>query len=460
MFSQRVAHNQAQNRSGTFNNMSVPSPLPIQTSTPLNTANAVTESGLTSPNSAMASRFNVKAMEFKPNPSASSFTPAPSASEAPSSKRQSTSTPSVASVAGTFFANGEKPSAATLNPSAGAFNPLKRMAENSDDDRKAMYATNGGIPQPYRTPPVFDIVTANQDKSYVDMFSKAPNTPSMAHVHPGAGGVMPHQHQLPLHLQNGPPPAPGQQTPRFYAAHPQHGPNQHLDDQQRMQYSSSNSSVQPSPRMGHPMLAYNGQMHPQMQGYHYGMPAAVSPAMQMRPMPAGGPYMGQQPPMGGQFMVHQGSNGPYMNGPAPQQMPMYSPGPGHAQGPYGGHSMQHQNSSGYSSSPRGHAMSHTMSHQGSQQGHNAQQMYMMPQQGQGVMMPPHSGPMTPMRNFAQSQYPMQHAQNPYGMQHRTMSGGGYPPHQMTPRQQHAMPQPGQMSGMPPQGQMSAGDEGK
>jgi len=88
------------------------------------------------------------------------------------------------------------------------------------------------------------------------------------------------------------------------------------------------------------------------------------------------------------MMMQQPSNGPYMNGRGPQQMPMFSsPVPSHAQPHFGGHGGQHQMQGGFAGSPRGHPMSH----QGSQQGHGQQAMYMIPGQGGPMMMPQHGG---------------------------------------------------------------------
>jgi len=260
------------------------------------------------------------------------------------------------------------------------FNPIKRMQdETSEEQKKTMFATNGGIPQAYRTPPTWEASELNQEKNYNDMF---PRMQPGAQVSPMPGqpnGIMPHQHQLPLHLQNA---APNQQAPPFY---PGQGQPMGPMDNQRMPYSNTNS-VQPSPRMtpGHPQMMYPGQIHPQMQGFPYGMPGGgMSPGMAMRPMP-GGQFVGPQgTPMGGHMMMQQGSNGPYMNAPTQQMYP--SPGPGHAQPHFQGPPGQHQMQGGYGGSPRGHPMSH----QGSQQGHNPQQMYMI--SGQNPMMMPQQG---------------------------------------------------------------------
>ncbi|GAB7348122.1 hypothetical protein MBLNU459_g6140t2 [Dothideomycetes sp. NU459] len=434
----------------------VPSPIPVM---PPSAPSPVRDAGVVSPSSAAFPRLNVKAMEFKPNPAASTFTPvSPSVASPVASKR-----PSVAAVPvpAQFVPAGkiDKP-LAERTPLKDLFNPVKRMLEKSEEDKKIKdFAANGGIPQAYRTPPTWDCPEANREKTFADMFPRS-LAASISPMHTPSNGGMPHQHQLPLHLQNVPPQMPSAQaTPRFYPSQPHHTPNQPFDEH-RMQYTSSNSSVQPSPRMGHPSMAYGGQMHPQMQHFAGGMPPyAMSPGMQMRPMPAGTQFGGPQaPPMGGHMMVQQPSNGPFMNGPMSQQMPMYSsPGPGHAQPHFANHPGQQGGPGGYASSPRGHPMSH----QGSQQGHPQAQMYMVPPGGP-MMMGQHPGQMGPMRNFAQPQFPggphPQHGGFP--MNHRAMSGGGYN-HQMTPRQHHAAPQPGMSPGnIPPMHNAGPGDEAK
>jgi len=388
-FTQRVAQNQAQYRAGMPQN--VPSPLPIHNFQSPNFQGPPTaspaESGLTSPTSSAANalRFNVKAMEFRPNPSASTFTPG-GASDAPALKRPSVAASTLSTTATSFFSANKKPSK-MAGMSDGSvlkdgFNPIKRMLdETTEEQKKTMFAVNGGIPQAYRTPPTWDASEVNQEKNYNDMF---PRMQPGAQVSPMPGqpnGIMAHQHQLPLHLQNA---GPNQQAPPFF---PGQGQPMGPMDNQRMPYSSNNS-VQPSPRMtpGHPQMMYPGQVHPQMQGFPYGMPGGgMSPAMAMRPMPGGQFVAPQGTPMGGHMMMQQGSNGPYMNAPAPQQM-YPSPGPGHAQPHFQGPPGQHAMQGGYGGSSRGHPMSH----QGSQQGHTPQQMYMMPGQSP-MMMPQHGG---------------------------------------------------------------------
>lgn len=376
---------QSQYKPGAVN-VNVPSPIPM---VPAGLPSPVRDTGLTSPTSTLMPRLNVKAMEFRPNPSASTFMPtAPGVTSPHTSKRPSVA--AVSSPAQFGFAGSVDKPLSERTPLSNLFNPIKRMLEKTEEDNKVKdFVANGGIPQAYRTPPTWDCTESNREKTFVDMFPRS-LAASVSPMHTPSNGGMPHQHQLPLHLQNVPPQmSSAQATPRFYPSQPHHAPNQPFDEH-RMQYASSNSSVQPSPRMNHPSMAYGGQMHPQqMQHFAGGMPPyAMSPGMQMRPMPAGAQFGGPQaPPMGGHMMVQQPSNGPFMNGPMTQQMPIYSsPGPNHAQPHFAGHPAQQGGSGGYASSPRGHPMSH----QGSQQGHLQGQMYMVPPGGP-MMMGQHPG---------------------------------------------------------------------
>lgn len=357
-----------------MNNMQMPSPIPQPDprSPPTGPAAAVAPPprDMTSPTSAANTRLNVKAMEFRPT--ASTFTPTSPTKTSPlPAKRPSVS---AASPAKFFPRKSDKP-LSERTPLEDAFDPIKHMLETTDFEKKTKdFASNGGIPQAYRTPPTWECSEANRDKTYRDMFvqSLAATIPAM---HTPTNSVMAHSHQLPLHLQNGPP-VPAQ---RFHPLQA-YQPNQHLEEH-RMQYASSTPSVQPSPRLP-PAMAY-GQVHPQMQHFPAGMPPyQMSPGM-MRPMPVpqfGGP---QGPPMGGHMMVQQSSNGPFMNGPMAQQVPMYaSPVPGHVQPHFPGHPAPQPGP--------GFGRGHPMSHQGSQQGHPGQ-MYMAPPAGPMMMQQQHPG---------------------------------------------------------------------
>lgn len=356
--SQRIQQNQAMFNQGRI------APLPADLRIPTGPSSTLpADSGPLSPTSAI--RLNVKAMEFKPNPGASTFTPG-GASPSPTPDE-------VAAAPSPSFFAGKKPRAEAEKRSFGeAFNPVKRMlTEASEEQKKGLYAANGGIPQAYRTLPTWSVPEARIEVSYLDAFPKSQvQSHSASPLHtPIPTGPM--QHQLPPHMQNGvvtpqihtPSHTPG----RYYPQPPQHPHSQGSFDG-RPNWPQPGSSVQSSPRFAPPPMAFNGQM-PQMP---YGQPMpqqfGMSPGLPYRQLPGGPPFMNVPPQqMGGHMMVQQPSGG-YANGPMPQ---------------------------GFNGSPR----PHPMSHQGSHQGHQPQ--YMMPPQGPQMMPQPQ---MSPMPGYAQPHF--------------------------------------------------------
>ncbi|KAJ5610838.1 hypothetical protein N7510_007557 [Penicillium lagena] len=449
----------------------VPAPLPIQDARGPPTGPASDQPKVTSPvktqtpTSAAASKFNVRAMEFKPNPAASTFTPggAPSTSAAgsavsprPFSRNRSVSRATTPSA----FFGARKPQPISERPSIDdQFNPIKRMKKESAAQSDKPYTFNGGIPPPYKTLPTWDVSEGREETTYDQMFKQPVGASSVSPQGRSASNNphMPQQHQMPFQYQqqnSGMPPSSGPPNGPHHL-HPQgpHGSGpSHMDDHHRMQLSASSSQVFPSPRM--------------QQGY----PSPMAPHAQLafgQPMPQfyGGPqpnhmrqyqgvpqFMNPQAPMGAPMMVQQPSNGPYMGvpqnmSPYNPQMQMYSPSPGHA---YPQHAPPPQPPSGYPSPSRGAPM---MMHQNSQSGQPPQpMMFMPPGQQQGHMPPGRGG------------YPQQqphYSSSPHQSHH-------YPPNQhRTPSNSfNQMPQmPPQMSNTPaPSGTGShsaeTGDEGK
>ena len=376
----RLQINQQQHKAGAAL-PTMPAQLPIQDvripSGP-SSANTPTSASL---------RAGAKPFEFRPNPAASTFTPIhPSTGSSPRMEGAAVAQPKP-SKAGSFF-GGKKPKSPSERPSINdAFNPIKRMRRETEENGKTKdFASNGGIPNAYRTPPTWDVPPENQEKKYVDVFEKAqPPVPSVSPMHSSPANVsMAHQHQLPLHLQQNPPGVPAahtpQHTPRNFTAQPNMGPGgPHFDDH-RMQFSHSQSSVHPSPRFSQPMLAFNN-MQPQVQ-QTYGQPVhgpyGMSPGshhVQYRAAPQPPFVHPQGAPMGAQMMVQQPSGGgPFVSG--MPGMPMFAPMPANPQQHFGGPPPP----SGYPS-PR----PAPMSHQGSQQGHGPppQVIYMQTSQHGG-----------------------------------------------------------------------------
>lgn len=334
---------------------------------------------ITSLTTAAMSRFNVQALEFKPNPAASAFSPRASRDEGMASPLavKASAVPR-SPVKASFFGNRRPRVASDRLSLADSFNPIARMKREETEKDPKKFAANGGIPQAYRTLPTWQVAEANKEKSYVDMFDKV--IPISV-----APGVMAHQHQLPVHLQPGHHIVPQVVGPQQQPLHPQHHfvpGRDHPFDDHRMHVSSSTSSVFPSPRFQQPMLAFQpspmlGHMQPgfaQPVGQYAVGPNGPLP--QLRQFPGAqqfqGPHLSSTP-----MMVNHSSGGSFMNMPI-QQMPTYSPGqngvfPNHINGAPNGFS-----------SPR---MAPPMVHQGSQQGQNGQPyVFLNPQQ---VYIQPH-----------------------------------------------------------------------
>lgn len=487
LLSHRLADNHRQHKSGVPP-MSVPQPLPIQSVSkairaPANNNNQVPGGPLRTPTSASSAsaKFNVRAMEFRPNPAANSFRPPgePSATSSPRSTphTRSASRPATPSA---FFGN-RKPLPREERESISAhFNPLKRLKETAPQDGKSS-THNGGIRPAYATPPTWSTVEIGEEfSSYRQMFDNVAPASSRASPQHGSPGHPPHQHQLPMHFQQGShgvPHAPASQQASFHsqpqAPHFPQGPH-HYDDH-RMHLSASSSSVFPSPRMQNASIAYQSPM-PQPAHLAYGQPMpqyfmglnGPQPAHFGRQFP-GAPQMipAQGAPLAAPMMMQQSSQGGYippqgMAIPFNPQMQMYHPGQPAA---YNGPS---QPSSNFPSPNRGAPM---MMHQGSHQGQHSQ-VYMNPgQYAQPVyapQQPPHSKypgnillrsklsiAVMPMRGYGSPQ--PQYSQSPqpqyhYPHQPGRAPSGSYPPqgpHQHMPAQQP-----------PPSGPMDGGEETK
>lgn len=344
------------------------------------------------PNSAASSRFNVQAMEFKPNPAAPMFSPPANPSSVPTSQVASRSASKAQSPSKkSFFEKGRPKPLANRRNIRDGFNPITRMKKEVEADGKTKdNLNNDGIPPAYTTRPTWEVPKENEGKTYMDMLERA-NVPTMAPMMP-PNGFLPHQHQLPLHLQqnaHGPPPQGPQHTPRFGQPPMHAGQRDHHYDEHRMQYSQSQHSMYSSPRVQHNNMNQSSSMgghgQPMYMQPQFVMAGPNGQMMPYRPGPGGPPPMmnaqqGQMMPM----QMHPGpGGGQYMNVPGqPGQMMYPSPGPGQAYPAHGGP----QGQSAYSS-PRPPPM---MMHQNSQQGHGPPMMYPSgSQQGQPMyFMPP------------------------------------------------------------------------
>ncbi|KAH6990625.1 hypothetical protein BKA56DRAFT_475158 [Ilyonectria sp. MPI-CAGE-AT-0026] len=409
----------------------------------------------------MGAKLNPNSHEFRPSPFAATFSPNghPSASSSPRS--------AVNNVADT-------PAAAPAVVAAAATTaPLIRRKTKAIDVKKCYILShiqtfvpaqgrnwddNAGLRPSYDTLPTWRQLQDNEKPdstmrlTYKEYFERQPfggpalATPNPQHVVP----QMPHQHQLPFHLQHGAHSMGPRQSPHMPPMQmhtPQHGPVPHPpygNDDHRMMHSNSAQSFA-SPRLGNvPVAAY---------------PTVNSPAQGPYNQPV---FMGPGTPQMGQFRSF--SNNPqYMSpqqgqmGPQMMMQPQFMPPQGMVPGPqmmYPGSHPQFMPSgpqpvpgaNGYPSPGRPSAP--MMVHQGSQQGQPIYGMSPNVQYNQPVFTQG-QGPMTNVRGYG-SPGPQHFGTSPqqghhYGQQqHRSGSNsynkgyGGQGQHQ-TPQTNHAVP---------------------
>lgn len=409
LLSTRLQLNQQQHKQqGAMPYNGAPQPIPPPDMRNPPTGPSQPSSGVQTPSSSISMKFNVRAHEFKPNPSAHTFQPGGNLSSSSSPRPNSAAKPEPRrTLAITSFFGGQRAPSKPAD-SKNSFNAVARMQKETQSKDKDKSSTD--IREPFRTPPTWDFPTTNENKSYEQMFESTPATTPLSAPHNAMGnGPMPHQHQLPPHLQGPQAMPPGQNlqhTPRGPAVQPHHGPGPHHYEAQHMQFSHSSSGVHPSPRPMQPYV-YGAQPQP-MPGYpqqvqmpQYGM----SPGVQHVTLRNGQPgqfITPSGPQMGGHMMTNQPSNGPFMGMPGNPQMQMYSPAPGPVYPQYPGHMPGGPGNGGYPNSPRPGAP--MMSHQGSQQGHQQAPMMYMQAGGQGpqmFQMPPGSSK-SKFRLFANS----------------------------------------------------------
>ncbi|EFW23269.1 PAB1 binding protein Pbp1 [Coccidioides posadasii str. Silveira] len=468
LLSHRLADIQQQRKGAAMG--SLPAPLPLQDtrvppSGPMAGDHANAHKPTQTPTSAVSTKFNARAMEFRPNPAAHTFNPASTSavSSSPVSNVRTRSISRAASPSAFFGAKVLLP--ATERPSLNDhFNPIKRMKKEATEQSLKDFAFNGGIPPAYKTPPTWEVASINQEKTYADMFKPPGGGPAISpQTRSASNPPMPHQAPLPFHLQHGNhnvPPSNGPPHGPHHLLPPQHHPaaQPHFEDHHRMQVSASASHAYPSPRLQHAHMPYQSPMGPHAQlAMGQGVPQFyVGQGPQpphMRHYPGAPQFVNPQNGMGAPMMVHQPSSGPYMGMPQGMgppynpQMQMYSPSPGHA---YPHVQPPPQPHSGYPSPSRGAPM---MVHQGSQQGQPPQPvMVMNPGQHGQPFYPPQQPSHMP---GARPGHPQQHphfASSPSQAHH-------YPHHQYrTPsnnfNQMPHMPPPHMQSQGPPQGPAS------
>ena len=325
-------------------------------------------------------QLNVQAMEFKPNPAAMAFSP--------SLIRGSVSSPDkgkpITQVAVkptnriSFFGDKRPGSANKKTKLRAAFNPIPRLKKEGLSN--PTYAANDGIPQAYRTQPTWDTTEENREKTYLDMFEK----PQQAGVSSQTATHPPHHQQFPIQMQHGNAPIymPGQQMQGVPGPHQG---REHRFEDHRMQYSPSQQSGYPSPRMPVMMPYQNGQMASPTQA-QFGQtmpPYAMGPNGQpvpFRPFPGNAQFVGSPGAAyaGVPMAIPQGA---YVMSPQMHGMP--SPAQAHVNPNF----YQHTPGQHGFGSPRAAPM---MMQQGSHQGPMPGQfVYMQQPQQPGQMYPGH-----------------------------------------------------------------------
>jgi hypothetical protein len=387
-------------------------------------------------------RLNPNSSEFRPSPHAATFNPNGNPSSTSSPRSVLTATAPAPPSRERFMLK-RKPVSASERPAVTEkFSALEHIKTILPGPEKNWKAT-GGLKPAYDTPPVWKTSTdadkpdSNIHLTYTKLFEMTPypaqtmSPPHPSHVAP----QVPHQHQLPFHLQQNHTMMPRQsprQPPMNMGNQHNHGPNQGYNnaDDHRMMTSHSAQSFA-SPRMQNNVIGYPSPMNQPAQ-------LAYNPAMQY-----GGPPMAfRSLSQSQQFMPQQGHMVPpiMMQNPGPGFMAAQgmAPGPGlmYPQGgqapfmpPVNGHPPS-MPVNGYPSPGRTAPM---MMSSGSSQGHPQQQQQMFsmnPGMSPGPQYPPmypqqQPGQM-PMRGYAN---PGQFGTSPqqmhqFGNQHRNNHQNG------------------------------------
>jgi hypothetical protein len=341
---------------------------------------------------------------------------------------------------------------------------------------------NGGLKPAYDTTPTWRQLADDEkpestmNLTYTKLFEIAPfSTQTMSPPNPSnVVPQVPHQHQLPFHLQQGAHNQSQRQSPRqppmnLHGNQHGHGPTPPFNgpDDHRMMPSHSAQSfasprlqnvpmAYPSPMNQNAQLAYNPQMMP------YPMPQIT----QYRSLSGSHQFMPQQSHMGGPTIMMQNPANGFMTtqGMAPGPQMMYTPGgQPHFMPPGNGHPPAMPGVNGYPGPGRSAPM--MMSNQGSQQGHQ-QPMYGVspaPHYGTPVYAQQQPGQTVPMRGFApQNQFgtsPQQMHQ--YGGPHRNPGGSYNGNNKNFQHGQHPNAQPNNQIPTGPQARVSeGGDEAK
>ncbi|KAM5355588.1 hypothetical protein ACJ41O_002234 [Fusarium nematophilum] len=399
----------------------------------------------------MSAKLNPNSHEFRPSPIAAAFNPNghPSAGSSPRSAVNNVDA----------SANSVAPSGQLIRRKTKAIDVKKcyilSHIQTFTPTQGRNWDDNTGLRPSFDTLPTWRQLQDNEKPestmhlTYKEYFERQPfggpalATPNPQHVVP----QMPHQHQLPFHLQQGAhnmAPRGSPHMPPMQMHTPQHGPVPHPpygNDDHRMMHSNSAQSFA-SPRLGNVPVAYNSPAQ-----VPYNQPVFMGPGTpqmgQFRSFSNNPQYMApQQGQMGGPMMMQpQFMPGPQGMVPNPQMM--YPSGHPQFMPPSGPQPVPGVN--GYPSPGRPAAP--MMAHQGSQQGQPIYGMSPNVQYNQPVFNPGQQG--GPMRGGYGSPGPQHFGTSPsqahqYGPQHRSGSNSynkgyaGQGPHQ-TPQPNHAVP---------------------
>lgn len=435
-------------------NVSIPAPIPMPEIRSGASA-AADKSGLSSPRgtdtptSAVSTKFNVRALEFRPT--VAPFNPtAPSVSAASPSPVARTASIARSANPSLFFGSRKPKPASERIDVMQHFNPIDRMKrevqnkllEKSEEPVRD-FAANGGVPNAYHTQPTWIVSDANKEKTYEDFFVRAaPPAASPVQSRSSSSQAIPFHGQM-QQMASGP-----HMSQASTPQHSHHGGNHyqpHFEDQ-RLHMQNGSPQVFASPNMTPRNMYATPMGHPAPAYAHQSYFGAGGP-VPMRPY-GNNPVMmhSQHGQMSAPMMVQQQSSGPFMGVPGQYQGMMYpSPNPSHV----------YPQQNGFPSPGR---MAPVMMHQNSQQAHLGHQQMMYSATG-------HNGAM-------------------YGQQHTIGRGygGNHTPYGTSPHQplhlnqramsssytQKGMPQMTANSGPPanaPQqpaafGQMPISDDGK
>ncbi|KAI1281715.1 hypothetical protein F5Y07DRAFT_395564 [Xylaria sp. FL0933] len=240
----------------------------------------------------LGAKLNPNSHEFRPSVFAASFSPNghPSTSSSPRSAINHANGPSAnasthVNVAIIIHKKGRKPDPKKCNALA--------YAKTIQPPETKNWSENGNLRPSYDTPPTWRSVADDEKPDSTmhltcdEFFERQPfasqPTPNPPHILPQQ---MPHQHQLPLHMQHGGHNVGPRQSPHVPPVPMpggQHNPVPHTPfngaDDHRMMHSNSNQSFS-SPRMGHQVpMAYPATMHstPQIPYGQHMMPSFMGP---------------------------------------------------------------------------------------------------------------------------------------------------------------------------------------